>query len=332
MPDLLKRLAAPLVVAFLILLTIVSMVIDRDAIAGGGRELPWWQAIVLEVTAPIERVVSAPFEGVRGFFTDYVDLIGVRAENRRLRRRIAEIESENLQFREALVASGHLARVAAMRDESEIPMLPAEVVGLDVSPWFRSVLVDRGTQHGVEPGHPVITHEGIVGVVTATSSHAAKVMLLLDRQSAVDALVQRSRAQGVVRGVGRERLEFEFVVRDADVIEGDEIVTSGLGGVYPKGLRLGRVSELRDSGGRLTRIAVVEPSVELGQLEQVFVMLRRGPTMELLFRPNRAEQDLPGPVSLGPTERLQDGEDGTSGAHAVEAGPADIEAGIGGSP
>jgi len=300
MPDLLKRLGAPLIVAFLILLTIVSMVIDRGAIAEGGRELPWWQAIVLEVTAPVERVVSAPVDGVRDFFSNYVDLIGAKAENRRLRRRIAEIESENLQFREALVSSGHLARVASMRDEIEIPLLPAEVVGLDVAPWFRSVLVDRGEDHGVLPGFPVITHDGVVGSVTATSSHAAKTMLLLDRQSSVDAVVQRSRARGVLRGIGRDQLEFEFVVRDSDVTTGDEIVTSGLGGVYPKGLRLGRVAELRDAGGRLTKIAVVEPAVDLGRLEQVFVMLRRGPVMDLLYHQNRAEEDLPGPIPAIP--------------------------------
>ena len=302
MPDLLKRVGAPLIVVFLILLTIVSMVIDRRSPVEDRSALPWWQAIVLEITAPVERVVSAPIDGVRAFYSVYVDLLGVRAENRRLRRRITEIESENLQFREALVSSGHLARVASMRDEIEIPMLPAEVVGLDVAPWFRSVLVDRGTQHGVQPGHPVITHEGVVGVVTATSQHAAKTMLLLDRQSAVDALVQRSRARGVVRGVGRDRLEFEFVVRTADVAVGDEVVTSGLGGIYPKGLRLGRVAELRDAGGRLTRIAVLEPAVDLGRLEQVFVMLRRGPTMDLLYWPNRAEEDLPGPVVVEPEE------------------------------
>jgi len=296
--DLLKRLAAPLAVVGVILLAIVSMVSDRRALADGGRELPWWQASLLEVTAPIERIVSAPIDGVRSFYESYVDLIGVRAENRRLTRRIAEVESENLQFREALVASGHLGRVASMRDEVEIPMLPAEVVGLDVAPWFRSVLVDRGAEHGVEPGQPVITHEGVVGVVTATSGHAAKTMLLLDRQSAVDALVQRSRARGVIRGVGRDRLEFEFVVRGADVVEGDEVVTSSLGGIYPKGLRLGRVTELRDAGGRLTRIAVIEPAVDLGQLEQVFVMLRRGPQMDLLYRPNRPEEDLDGPAAV----------------------------------
>ena len=315
MPDLLKRLGAPLIVAFLILLTIVSMVIDRRALAEGGRALPWWQAVILEVTAPVERVVSAPVDGVREFFESYVDLLGVKAENRRLKRRIAEIESENLQFREALVSSGHLARVASMRDEIEIPMLPAEVVGLDVAPWFRSVLIDRGEEHGVRPGYPVITHEGVVGLVTATSAHAAKTMLLLDRQSSVDALVQRSRARGVVRGIGQDRLEFEFVVRDSDVTIGDEIVTSGLGGVYPKGMRLGRVTELRDSGGRLTRIGVVEPAVDLGQLEQVFVMLRRGPVMDLLYEPNRAQTDLPGPVRIAPLSTDQ------ASAGSLGAGP-----------
>ena len=120
MPDLLKRFGAPFLIAFAILMTIATMVGDRHTVEEGGRDLPWWQGLVLEVTTPIERIVSAPIDGVTGFFSEYVDLLGVRAENRRLRRRIAEIESENLQFREALVTSGHLARVASMRDEIEI--------------------------------------------------------------------------------------------------------------------------------------------------------------------------------------------------------------------
>ena len=317
MPDLLKRLGVPLLVAFFLLLTIISMVADRRPASGPERELPWWQAIVLEIAAPIDRIVSAPIDGARRFFDDYVDLLGVRAENRRLQRRIAEIESENLQFREALVTSGRLARVAAMRDEVEIPMLPTEVVGLDVAPWFHSVLLDRGARHGVRPGHPVVTWEGVVGVVTATSAHAAKTMLLLDRQSAVDALDQRSRSRGMLRGTGRDQLEFEFVVRTADVVVGDEIVTSGLAGVYPKGLRLGRVAELRDAGGRLTRIAIIEPAVDLGKLEQVFVMLRRGPTMELLYRSNRPEEDLEGPVL--PEDTLDDAAPDSASADAGEA-------------
>jgi rod shape-determining protein MreC len=177
-----------------------------------------------------------------------------------------------------------------MRDEFEIPMLPSEVVGLDVQPWFRSVLVDRGGSHGVRPGNPVITAEGVVGLVTATSRHAAKTMLLLDRQSAIDGIVQRSRARGIVRGVGSDQLEFEFVVRGGDVEIGDVVITSSLGGVYPKGLRIGEVVEISDPAGGLLQIATLRPAVDFGRLEQVFVMMRRGPTMDLLY------QDSEGPV------------------------------------
>ncbi len=283
MPDLLKRVGAPLLFGFLALVAVVTMVSDRRSLAEGGRDLPWWQAVMLEIAVPIQDVVAAPVDAARGLWAEYVALLDVRERNERLRGRIVELEEANLQYREALVASGHLQQIAAMRDEFEIPMLPSEVVGLDVMPWFRSVLVDRGGAHGVRAGNPVITAEGVVGLVTATSRHAAKTMLLLDRQSAIDGIVQRSRARGIVRGQGTDRLAFEFVVRGGDVKVGDVVITSGLGAVYPKGLRIGEVVELLDPEGGLLQTATLRPAVDFGRLEQVFVMMRRGPTMDLLY-------------------------------------------------
>jgi len=283
MPDLLKRIGAPVLFGLLALLAVVTMVSDRRSLAEGGRDLPWWQAIMLEIAVPVQDVVTAPVDGIREMWADYVALREVRAENTRLHARLAELAEANLQYREALVASGHLQQVAAMRDDFEIPMLPAEVVGLDVMPWFRSVLVDRGKAHGVQAGNPVITAEGVVGLVTATSRHAAKTMLLLDRQSAIDGIVQRSRARGIVRGRGTDQLAFEFVVRGGDVKVGDIVITSGLGGVYPKGLRIGEVEHLLDPAGGLRQTASLRPAVDYGRLEQIFVMMRRGPTMDLLY-------------------------------------------------
>ena len=292
----LKRVGAPLLFGFLALVAVVTMVSDRRSLAEGGRDLPWWQAVMLEIAVPIQDVVAAPVDAARGLWAEYVALLDVRERNERLRGRIAELEEANLQYREALVASGHLQQIAAMRDEFEIPMLPSEVVGLDVMPWFRSVLVDRGGAHGVRAGNPVITAEGVVGLVTATSRHAAKTMLLLDRQSAIDGIVQRSRARGIVRGQGTDRLAFEFVVRGGDVKLGDVVITSGLGAVYPKGLRIGEVVELLDPGGGLLQTATLRPAVDFGRLEQVFVMMRRGPTMDLLYG------DEAGPVESARTQ------------------------------
>ena len=283
MPDLLKRIGAPILFGLLALVAVVTMVSDRRSLAQGGRDLPWWQAVMLEIAVPIQGAVAAPVDGIREMWGDYVALLDVREDNDRLRSRLAELEESNLQYREALVASGHLQQIVSMRDDFEIPMLPSEVVGLDVMPWFRSVLVDRGRAHGVRAGNPVITTEGVVGLVTATSRHAAKTMLLLDRQSAIDGIVQRSRARGIVRGRGTDQLAFEFVVRGGDVKVGDIVITSGLGGVYPKGLRVGEVEELLDPAGGLLQTATLRPAVDFGRLEQVFVMMRRGPTMDLLY-------------------------------------------------
>jgi len=293
MPDFLKRLGAPLAFGALALVASVAMVADRNALVESGRDLPWWQSGLLTVAAPVQKLLTAPVDGMRGVWRNYVSLLNVHEENERLRQRIAVVEEENLQFREALVSSGHLQRIAEMRDDFEVPMLPGQVVGLDVIPWFRSILVDRGTNEKVHAGNPVITEEGVVGLVTATSDSAAKTMLLLDRQSAIDGIVQRSRARGVVRGQGSETLEFEFVVRGGDVRVGDVVITSGLGGVYPKGLRIGEVQEVPDPAGRLVQTAAVRPSVDFGRLEQVFVMLARGPTTELLYGGNAKVDPVP---------------------------------------
>jgi len=299
MPDFWRRLGAPIAFGILALLTTVTMVSDRRAIRDEAAGLPWWQSLLLEVTVPVQKVLLAPVDAASSAWSRYIDLVGVQDENERLRERLRELEDANLQFREALVASGHLERIASMRDDFEVEMLPAEIVGLDVSPWFRSVLVDRGHGHGVRSGSPVLTDRGVVGLVTATSASAARAMLLLDRQSAIDGVVQRSRARGVVRGRGTGELEFEFVVRGSDVREGDVVITSGMGGVFPKGLRIGVVRNVADPGGRLLQTAVLAPSVDFGRLEQTFVMLHRGPTMELLYG-GSGDPPVDAPASAAP--------------------------------
>ncbi len=283
MPDFLHRLRVPLLFGLIAVLSLVSMHSDRRANERGEAELGFGRGLVLEVTVPIQRMIATPVDLVRDTWNRYVDLVDVAAENEALRAQVSALREENLQYREALVASERLQRIAEMRDEFETPMLPMEVVGQDVSPWFRSVLLDRGHSHGVRSGMPVITDAGVVGLVTATSENAGRTMLLLDRQSAVDGIVQRSRARGIVRGRGTNRLEFEFVVSGADVAVGDQVISSGLDGVYPKGLRIGEVVDIVSSPYGLTQKAILRPSVEFGRLEQVFVMLWRAPTMELLY-------------------------------------------------
>ncbi len=281
MNDFLRRIRLPLLFAGLSMLTLVFMLGDREPVPS--EESSWLPSVMLEITAPLQKLFTRPAEWLGEVWTGYIALVDVRSENQSLRERVAGLEEENLQYREALVASGHLARIAGMRVDFEVPLLPSQVVGQDVSPWFRSVLLDRGRGEQVRSGMPVVAAAGLVGLVTATSPNASRAMMLLDRRSAVDAIVQRSRARGIVRGTGSGEIEFVFMVRGDDVREGDEIITSGVGGVYPKALRVGVVTGVHTERSEILHTAEIRPSVDFGRLEQVFVMLERGPTLDLLF-------------------------------------------------
>ena len=283
MGDFLRRIRLPLLFAAPLLLTLILMLGNRRALREGGEDHGRLLGGFAELAAVVQKGVTSPVEWLGGVWTGYVDLVDVRRENEALRARIAELEERSLQYREALVASEHLARIASMRKDFEVPLLPAEVVGQDVSPWFRSLLLDRGNAQRIRSGMPVVDGDGLVGLVTATMPGASRTMLLLDRRSAVDAMVQRSRARGIVRGRGAGDLEFVFMVRGDDVRPGDQVITSGVGGVYPKGLRIGTVASVRTDRDELLHAARVDPAVDFGRLEQVFVMLRRGPTMDLLY-------------------------------------------------
>ena len=152
-----SRARLTLIVVTLVGVATVSMVVDRRAFRDGERDLPSWAGPLLDAAVPIQKAVSWPIDTMRNAWGNYLALVGVRAENQRLRCEKAWLEEQNLQLREALVAGGRLERIAAMRDDFEVPMLPTELVGRDVSPWFQSVLLDRGRSDGVRSGMPVIS-------------------------------------------------------------------------------------------------------------------------------------------------------------------------------
>ncbi len=277
----LRRIRLPLLFAALLLTSLALMLRSRALAQEPGGT--WADVLLLEVVAPLEKALHWPVTPIARLWERHIALVGVRDENEALQTRILELEDENLQIREALMTSGRLERIAAMRDEFEVDLLPTEVVGQDVSLWFRSLLLDRGQRDTVKSGMPVVAPSGLVGLITATSPLAARAMMLLDRRSAVNAIVQRSRARGIVRGDGRGDLEFVFMVRGDDVRAGDVVITSGFGGVYPKGLRIGAVRSVQADRNEILHSAKVEAAVDFGRLEQVFVLLQRSSTMDLLF-------------------------------------------------
>ncbi len=238
--------------------------------------------LLFDLAVPIEKMVALPAQSARGVWNDYVDLVGVRRENRELRRRLSELAEENRQFREALLAGERYRRMEELRDKFQQPMLPASLIGVDSSSWFRTVLLDKGTRDGVRKGMAVVTPDGVVGHVVAVSSRASKVLLVIDRSSTVDVMIERSRARGIVQGLAPDRCELKYVTRGEDVKPGDRLISSGMDGIFPKGLAVGRVVRVDPARRGLFQRADVDLAVDFNKLEEVFVILELSPQQKLL--------------------------------------------------
>jgi rod shape-determining protein MreC len=251
------------------------VVISRQVERGGGASL--LEQTIFDTLSPLQRGAGALVGVVGGTWSAYVGLRGVHAENQRLRERLSSLEMELQQKQELVREAERLREMMSLKQVLPLDTLVAHVVATEGTPWFRNVTVDRGRLDGVALHAPVISATGVVGRVIGLGPHAARVQLLLDRESGVGVRIERSRITGVVSGqagfadsVGGD-LALKYVPTLADVVVGDVVVTSGLDRMFPKGLMVGRVRAVTAGGGLFKEI-LVTPSARFERLEEVMVV------------------------------------------------------------
>lgn len=254
------------------------------------RGVPILEAVTFGVFAEVQRVASSAIGGVRASWSDYVALQEVRNENQRLRDEVAQLRVRLQQERALAQRSRALEQLLGLRSEAELATVAASVIAGGASPDFRTVTIDKGTGDGLRPDLAVIAPAGVVGRVITPSARAAKVQLLIDRNAAAGALVERSRAQGVVEGTGGG-LRMNYVSGTADVQIGDTVVTSGIDGIYPKGFVIGQIESVERGQGVFGAIAV-RPAVDFSSVEAVLVVLMPGAAAD-----NAAEPSEGGPAA-----------------------------------
>jgi len=207
----------------------------------------------------------------------------VKADNETLKRQLADAQIALQEQRALAERTRGLQVLLDLRDRSNLQTVAAEVIAAGATPDFRTVTIDKGSRQGLQPDMAVIAPGGIVGRIVVPSLAAAKVQLLIDRNAAAGALIERSRAQGVVVGGGDGRLRMEYVSEVSDVVVGDTVVTSGIDGIYPKGFVVGRV-EVVDKSGAAYKQIIVRPAVDFSSLEEVLVVLTPVPGREAGLR------------------------------------------------
>ncbi|OGB94452.1 MAG: rod shape-determining protein MreC [candidate division NC10 bacterium RBG_16_65_8] len=230
------------------------------------------QAILFTV-APFIKLTALTVGGASTVWHDYVDLRNVRQNNLRLQREATFLQRRIDQLEEQVLETQRLQGLLAMRESWRAKFLAARVVGKDATNWFKTILIDRGSQSGLRRNLPVVAPDGLVGRVVEVTFSTAKVQLITDPVSASGALMQRTRVTGIVTGNLGAGLRIRYLPLLADVVVGDEVVTSGMGGVFPKGIPVGRVTAVERKSGALFQEAALQPKVDLGRLEEVLILM-----------------------------------------------------------
>jgi rod shape-determining protein MreC len=228
---------------------------------------------VLSITRPLQQTATWTTQSLRGVWDNYVYLVNVQRDNQRLREETKWLRQENHRYLEAYLQYQRLQRLLNFHEQTPFDVIAAAVVGRNANSWTEIIYINRGTRDKVAKGFPVVTHEGLVGQVIHAAPALSQVMLLTDFRSGVDALVQRTRASGVVAGRGRHLAELKFLPVGTDLQPGDRLISSGMGGVFPKGLIIGKVRDIHRNG-RQTQQVEIQPSVDFSHLEEVLVLVK----------------------------------------------------------
>ena len=259
-----------LIVGFIVLIAVniigLSVTSRRSAAFGIER-------IAMSAIAPFQELVTRSVRFTRDIWRHYFYLVTVARENHVLKYQLSEAVENKNQWHETELANARLRDLINFQRNISERVVAAEVIGKDPSAWFKTVIIDKGKADGLTRGLPVVISQGIVGQVIEVSNHYAKVMLIVDSNSAVDSLVQRTRARGVIKGEATAQCRLDYVLRKNDVRIADTIVSSGLDGVYPKGLRIGYVSQVIEHDANIFHEVIITPFVDFEKLEEVLVVL-----------------------------------------------------------
>jgi rod shape-determining protein MreC len=259
-------------IACLILLAVLSLTLLTWKVKGRAP-VAAFESVVLSISKPFQQVTTWTTRQFRGLWDNYIYLVHLQQENQRLREELRWIQQENHRYIEAYLQYQRLQRLLSFREQTPLDAVTAEVVGRNANNWTEIIYINRGTRDKVAKGMPVVTHEGLVGQVIHAAPTLSQVMLLTDFRSGVDALVQRTRASGIVAGRGRSTAELKFLPVGTDLQPGDRVLSSGMGGVFPKGLIIGEVKDVYQNG-QPTQHVEIQPSVEFSHLEEVLVLLK----------------------------------------------------------
>lgn len=272
------RQKAPLWLIGLLLANVVIMAIDARDSQGGQQMVRVWTQTV---ATPVQNISSKAGGATSNFFRQIFTFHSIAAENEQLKQRLTEVETELHNARLQSAENERLKGLLDLRDHSTYQTIPGRVIARDPSIWFNTITIDRGSSSGVKVNMPVVSATGIVGRVVTVSPWASQVMLVTDEKAGAGAVVGQLGQSGALGSVrGRPDLgliEMRYVSGLEKVTVGDYVVTTGQDGIYPPGLNVGEIVDVKNGTATQPHQILIRPGARLDRLEEVAVLLYEAP-------------------------------------------------------
>ncbi|HZY31411.1 MAG TPA: rod shape-determining protein MreC [Candidatus Methylomirabilis sp.] len=273
MTRLLLRYRRTLILSSALLLSFVLMTLQ---VRSQSALTDFTKRILLTTISPFLRIAAVGKATTVNLWKEYIDLRRIRRDNQLLTGEVRQLRVQVGELWEAAQENSRLNRLLEMGSHAGTEAVTARVIGKDVTNWFRTILIDKGTMEGIQRHMAVVAPEGLVGRVVDVTTRAARVQLITDPESAIGCLIQRSRVAGVAAGSQSGTVQMRYLPLMADVVVGDRVITSGMGGILPKGIPLGKVVRSSRPNGALFQETEVHALADFSRLEEVMV-LRRPP-------------------------------------------------------
>lgn len=238
------------------------------------------QSVGNQLFAPVQLGVAELVGAVESFWRNLGRVSEMADQNDSYRQEIDRLQAELVRLKELELENEALRQLLGLKQQTRPgELLPVRVIGSDVSPLLYSITIDRGGNDGVQKDMPVVTWKGLAGRVTRVAATTSKVLLLTDVNSSVSVRIQDpdSRASGIARGRSDGTLLLEHVLQQEPLSPGQLVITSGLGGVFPEGLVVGRIERVMQNDYEVFQRAAVQPSVDMNKLEHLYVLMSTNP-------------------------------------------------------
>ncbi len=246
----------------------------------GPNESPWFLRPFSALAGYAQESFLDFTANVRDSTTRYVDLIKIKSLNRELKTENEFLKAKLLQFNEVKLENKRLNDLLQFQQRQDMEIISAQITALDLFGEHFSIRINRGSDQGISKGMAVISAEGAVGYVLNVHKDSSTVLLLTDRYSVIDTIVQNSRARGIVEGLNSDTCILKYLQRTDDVKIGDIVVTSGLDNIFPKGYPVGKVTKIVKKKSDVSQYVEIQPIVDVSKLEEVYIVKKVIPQTE----------------------------------------------------